>query len=97
VALKLRACIRPSERVNKRSTCEEKIRKPVWIAKEKEELFKMELESEEFQNDCHSILNFSEPPELDQAVWVITDRIESIKPLYQDRKHPARKDVVFFR
>ena len=44
---------------------EERIRKPNWIAKEKDELVKIELKSEEFQNDCHSILNFSEPAELD--------------------------------
>ena len=56
----------------------------------------MELESEEFQNDCHSILNFSKPVELNQAVLVITHRIyESIKLLSQDRKHPARKDEGF--
>ena len=73
--LKLRAYIRRSKRVNERSTCEERIRKPVWIAKEKEELVKMELKSEEFQNDCHSILNFSEPAELDQVVSVITKNL----------------------
>jgi hypothetical protein len=78
----LRACIRQSERGKERSTCKERIRKPVWIAKEKEDLVKMELESEEFQNDCHSILNFSEPAELHQ-------------PLSKDKKHPARKDEGF--
>ena len=34
--------------VDERSTCEERIRKPLWIAKEKEELVKMELGSGKF-------------------------------------------------
>ena len=97
VSLQLRGCIRRSERVKEWSTREVRIRKPVWIVKEKEELVKKKLESEEFQNDCHSILNFSEPAEMDQAVSVIIDRIyESIRPLVQDRRRTAKKDEGFF-
>ena len=54
---KLRACIQRSEKVNGRSMCEERILKPVWIAKEKEENRKIRF------------LNLSEPAELDQAVF----------------------------
>ena len=54
----------------------------------------MKLQSEEFQIDCHSIFNFSETAELDQAVSVTTDRIyERVKHLAPDRKHPTKKSI----
>ena len=58
VSINLRVVIRWSERLKGMSTCEERLCKPIWIVKEKEELVKMELESEEFHNDCHSIFEF---------------------------------------
>jgi len=85
-----------SDRVNDKSACEERICKPVRIGKEKKRLAKKQLESDKFQNDCHSISNFSEPAEMDQAVSVTRDRINGSIRLYLQIRNMQVERIRFF-